>query len=135
MGVRAYLLDTHTLLWLIFAPERVPAALRSVLADPDVTVFASAASAMEIATKTRLGKLPDEYMPLVQAWGARLSDLQFTSLPITHEHALLAGTLLWEHRDPFDRLLAAQAIIENLTLATRDEALADFREIGTVWAR
>ena len=119
MGV-TYLLDTHVLLWLLGSPERVPDPVRSPLSHPANTLLVSAASAMEISTKTRIGKLPD--VGLLDSWERRIADIQGTGLPITTDHALLAGTMNWDHHDPFDRLLVAQAILEGAILVTVDPA-------------
>ncbi|ADG74089.1 PilT protein domain protein [Cellulomonas flavigena DSM 20109] len=124
MGVRPYLLDTHVLLWLLGEPLRVPTSVRDVLADPGAEILVSAVSALEVATKHRLGKL--EASDLIDSWQHRLADLVATELPITGEHALLAGRLAWEHRDPFDRLLVAQAVVENAILVTQDSAIVQF---------
>lgn len=124
MGVTAYLLDTHVLLWLLGEPARVPERVREQLADPAVDLLVSAASALEIATKHRLGKL--DAGALLDSWGHRLADLDAEDLSVTSEHTLLAGRLEWDHRDPFDRLLVAQAIVENATLVTQDAAIRTF---------
>ncbi len=129
---RTYLLDTHVMLWLLVEPDTVVAATRDVLTDPGNTLLVSAASAMEVATKTRHGKLPEGYAALVQGWPQRVDDLRASELPISSRHALLAGSLAWEHRDPFDRFLVAQAIIENATLVTRDAELIAFTQIATL---
>lgn len=115
-----FLLDTHVLLWLAAQPHRVPERVRADLASMDAEVFVSAVSAMEIATKTRLGKLPE--VGLLDAWQARLDDMALGELPLSSAAALRAGTMAWEHRDPFDRMLVAQAIENNLTLVTVDHA-------------
>ena len=121
MGVR-FLLDTHVLLWLLSTPERVPTSVAGRLADPANELLVSAASGLEIATKVRIGKLdaPD----LAATLAGRLDGIGAATLPISLGHALLAGSLSWAHRDPFDRLLVAQATIENATLVTVDTALA-----------
>ena len=118
-----YLLDTHVLLWLLGSPDRVPAVVVSTVAARENDLLVSAVSAMELATKTRLGRLPDG-RPLVDAWDARLREIDAEQLPLTAAHAVLAGSMSWENRDPFDRMLAAQATIENLVLVTVDEQLA-----------
>lgn len=119
-----FLVDTHVLLWLLGSPERVPDAARSALAERANTLLVSAASAMEVATKVRLGKLPAG-RALVDAWAARLAEISAEELPLSCGHALLAGSMVWDHRDPFDRLLVAQALIENVTLVSTDRALND----------
>lgn len=120
MGVRL-LLDTHVLLWLLSTPERVPEDVRTVLGDRDNALLVSAASALEISTKVRIGKLDAPTLPVTLP--RRLEDLGATALGISVEHALLAGSLQWDHRDPFDRLLVAQATVEDATLVTVDTAL------------
>lgn len=117
-----HLLDTHVLLWLLSTPERVPEAIREALSDRAAPLLVSAASGIEIATKIRLGKL--RAPALVQTLPGRLASLGAQTLPITLEHALLAGSMTWAHRDPFDRLLVAQATIENATLVTVDQTIA-----------
>ncbi|WP_243738033.1 type II toxin-antitoxin system VapC family toxin [Cellulomonas shaoxiangyii] len=113
-----YLLDTHVLLWLLGDAERVPEPVRADLADPGVTLLVSAASALEVATKQRLGRL--DVGDLVDVWARRVAEIGGTELPVGADHALLAGRLGWDHRDPFDRLLVAQAVVENATLVTVD---------------
>jgi PIN domain nuclease of toxin-antitoxin system len=117
----SYLLDTHVLLWLLSTPERVPEDIRQVLSDRSDLLLVSAASALEISTKIRIGKL--DARTLTGTLPRRVADLGATPLPISVDHALLAGSLQWEHRDPFDRILVAQATIENATLVTVDSAL------------
>lgn len=118
-----FLLDTHVLLWLLGDPDRVPAPVRDRLADPAEELWVSAASALEVATKQRLGKLAAG--GLVSAWPDRIADIGAAELAVTSGHALLAGSMRWEHRDPFDRLLVAQATVEAMTLVTVDTALCD----------
>jgi PIN domain nuclease of toxin-antitoxin system len=112
------LLDTHALLWLVGAPEKVSRSARELLRDPSTEIMVSAASAWEIAIKSRLGRLNGE--PLLSAWSDVIADMTATDLPIDAGDAILAGRLPWEHRDPFDRVLVAQAARRNLTLATSD---------------
>lgn len=121
MGVR-YLLDTHVVLWLLGEPDRVPADVLATLAARHNTLEVSAASAMEVAIKTRAGKL--DAAGLVATWARRIQEIDAIELTITTEHALLAGSMQWEHRDPFDRLLVAQATVEGATLVTVDRAMA-----------
>ena len=125
------LLDTPALLWWLTDDPQLSATARQWLGDEANQVLVSAASAWEIATKQRIGKLQgiapvaDWYNELVAADG-------FVHLPITHAHALRAGAFAVAHRDPFDRMLAAQADLESLSLLTCDTALAAFAR-KTVW--
>ena len=124
MGVK-FLLDPHVLLRLIREPEQVTDPVRDTLADPVHVLCVSAVSALEVATKQRLGKLAAD--GLTEAWDQRVADIGATELVVTSAHARLAGTLPWDHRDPFDRLLVAQATIEAMTLVTVDSAMRDLR--------
>lgn len=117
-----HLLDTHVLLWLLTTPQRVPEQVRVTLGDRTHRLLVSAASAMEIATKVRIGKL--DASGLVTTLPRRLSDIGAEPLPISLCHAVLAGSLNWEHRDPFDRLLVAQAMTESATLVTVDAVIS-----------
>jgi PIN domain nuclease of toxin-antitoxin system len=87
---------------------------------------------VEISTKQRLGQLP-QADGIVSTYTRNLHRLRAVELPVTAEHALLAGRLDWDHSDPFDRMLAAQAMIESLTLVTRDVAFASLPGIRTLW--
>ena len=115
------LLDTHTLLWLVSTPDEVSQAAREVLEQKTCTIWVSAASAWEIAIKTRLGRLDGE--SLLSAWSDITADMTATELPVEAADAIFAGRLTWQHRDPFDRMLVAQATRRSLTIATRDEQI------------
>ncbi len=125
------LLDTHTLLWWLFDDSRLPASCRRVIADPDQVVFVSAASAWEIATKHRLGKLP-EAGDVPERLPHYLRAARFAPLDITVAHAIAAGALPGPHRDPFDRMLIAQAREEGMTVATSDPVFRDYG-VPVVW--
>jgi PIN domain nuclease of toxin-antitoxin system len=112
------LLDTHTLLWLVSTPSDVDASTLAVLGDPNTNLWVTAASAWEIAIKTRLGRLDGE--ALLSAWPDILADMSTVELPIESSDAILAGRIPWDHKDPFDRVIVAQALRRNLTIATRD---------------
>ena len=127
----AFLLDTHALLWWLAEPERLSPVVHATLADPDQPVFISAASAWEIATKHRLGRLPTAEVLLQDGWPLMESQ-GFQPLPVSWSHGLRAGSYAMPHRDPFDRLLAAQAELEQLILITLDPALAPF-PCQTLW--
>jgi len=119
------LLDTHIFLWWLFDDPRLPKGIKSFVKDKNNIVCVSAASVWEITTKFRLGKLPDaaEVAQNVPEWIVRAG---FESMPVTPEHAQLAGSWNLAHRDPFDRMLAAQAKIEKMPLATEDALLKKF---------
>jgi PIN domain nuclease of toxin-antitoxin system len=117
------LLDTHTLLWLVSTPSDVDASALAVLADPNTNLWVTAASAWEIAIKTRLGRIDGE--ALLSAWADIIADMSTTELPIESPDAILAGRLPWDHKDPFDRVIVAQALRRNLTIATRDAKIHD----------
>lgn len=112
------LLDTHTLLWLVSAPDQVSVDAREAIADPSREVMVSAVSAWEIAIKTRLGRLDGE--PLLSAWPDVIAAMTVTELAIDAADAIMAGRLPWDHRDPFDRMIVAQAARRGFTIATRD---------------
>ena len=119
------LIDTQCWLWLQASPGRFSAATLRLLADPDTEILLSVASSWEIAIKYALGKLalpepPVAYVP------SRLASSGTRGLPIQHAHALHAGALPPHHRDPFDRLLIAQAQLEQLTLLSADRQLAAY---------
>ena len=121
MGV-TYLLDTHVLLWLWGDPGRIAPGVRKALGDPKNHLLVSAASAMEVSTKTRRGKLELGHA-LASTWAARVAEIAAEELQITSAHALLAGSMRWSHRDPFDRLLVAQALTEGVPLVSVDPAM------------
>ena len=114
------LLDTHVLLWWL-ADREISAGGRRVIADPTNDVAVSAASAWEISIMKALGKLvaPDDLEEQIQSGG-------FTPLPIRLDHAIAAGALPRHHDDPFDRMLIAQAKVEQLTLVSRDDHFRDY---------
>lgn len=122
MGV-SYLLDTHAFYWLVQRGRSVPDHVVQALTGSEIRV--SAVSAYELARKQWLGKV--DTSGLVEEWVPTVSRLGARELPLTTEHALAAAGLDWAHRDPFDRMLAAQAKAEDLTLVTADPA---FDEAG-----
>jgi PIN domain nuclease of toxin-antitoxin system len=112
------LLDTHTFLWWMADSPALSARARQEIARADNRVLVSTATAWEIAVKRSLGKLR---APLDVEAGIALDD--FEALPITLAHARAVERLPWHHRDPFDRMLIAQASVEQATLVSADEAL------------
>ena len=123
------LLDTHVLLWSLARPDRLASAAAAALRDPGNDVFVSAASTWEIAIKSALGKLDGD----VGAIAAASRDLGFVDLAVTIPHTIRVRTLRPHHRDPFDRLLVAQALEEGLTLVTHDPAFTAYAA-PTLWA-
>ena len=125
------LLDTHARLWWWADDPQLTDAARAAMTNDDNEVLVSAATAWEIATKQRIGKLPA--WPLPSGGLERLISADgFGQLPVTAAHAWHAGSLPWPHRDPFDRMLAAQTLLEGLTLVTRDPIFAEV-PIPSLW--
>jgi PIN domain nuclease of toxin-antitoxin system len=121
------LLDTHAALWWLGDDERVGRDARRELSDTSNDVLLSAAVVWEVAIKRSLGKLraPSGFADALRGAGA-------TMLPVSAEHAAAVEHLPWHHRDPFDRLLVAQAEIEGASLVSRDEQLAAYG-VQLVW--
>jgi PIN domain nuclease of toxin-antitoxin system len=125
------LLDTRALLWWLADDPALPASTRKVIARASNTVVISAASAWEIATKFRLGKLPSA-ADLVTDFTAYLLRENFETLPISAAHAVQAGLLPGPHKDPFDRMLIAQAHAENLPIVS-NETVFDSYKVRRLW--
>lgn len=119
------LLDTHALIWWWKDDPMLPATSRAAMTDPANDVFVSAATAWEMATKVRKGQLPDMAHALPTFHDDVVRD-GFHHLSVTTAHGLRGGAMPGTHKDPFDRMLAAQALLENLTVVTRDRAIASF---------
>ena len=119
------LLDTHVWLWMLVSPDRIGEEPRRALSDRGNELLLSAASSWEIAIKYRLGKLPlpeppDQFIP------PRLTRDGIVPLPVEHHHAVAVAALPDHHRDPFDRLLIAQARLEHLVLFTADRVFQQY---------
>lgn len=127
----ALLLDTNALLWWAHQPDSLSTKAREAIADGSNSVFVSPVSAIEIATKSRKGKLEFE-SPLARDFVAETASEGFKELPVVSEHAQLAGSFDNPHKDPWDRLLAAQTQLERLILVTNDAALKTFGT-ATLW--
>ncbi len=125
------LLDTHALIWWLAGDDALSVKAREAIGDMDNSVAVSAASAMEISTKFRLGKLPQAAL-LARDFAAIVAAQDFVELPITFRHAGLAGDMNIAHKDPFDRLLIAQAQIEDMSLVS-NEALFDSFAVRRLW--
>ena len=126
------LLDTHAFVWAMTAPERLAAAARAAIEERRHVVLLSTASIWEIAIKVGRGRWA-EASALLDDLDAVLRRAGIAPLPIGPAHARLAGLLRWDHRDPFDRMLAAQAIIEGAKLVTADPAFSTI-PVGTCFA-
>lgn len=126
------LLDTHTLLWLVSSPATLDTDALATLTDPATSVWVTAAAAWEIAIKTQLGRLDGS--TLLSAWADIMADMSTTELAIDSADAILAGRLPWDHRDPFDRIIVAQALRRNLTIATRDTKIINAAITPTIKA-
>ena len=125
------LLDTQALAWWVLADPKLSSQARDAIADFDNVVFVTAVSIYEMSRKYRIGKWP-EIAPFLSTHEIALENEGFSLLELNARAALLAGALPSEHRDPFDRMIAAQAIIGQLTLITNDAAMG---ELGapTLW--
>jgi PIN domain nuclease of toxin-antitoxin system len=123
------LLDTHALVWFLLGKKRLSAAARKAIENSRNSVVVSAVSGYEMAIKCMQGKID---FAVLDTLSAALRDARFGDLPVTMTHAIAAGELAGPHRDPWDRLLMAQARIESLTIVTTD---AEFEAYGvkTLW--
>lgn len=125
------LLDTHALIWWLAGDEALSVSAREAIADESNSVAVSAASAMEVATKFRIGKLPNAAL-LAQDFEGIVAGQGFAELAISVKHARLAGAMSIAHKDPFDRLLIAQAQSEDMVLVS-NEALFDGFAVKRLW--
>ena len=126
------LLDTHSLIWYRSGNGgRLSATARAAIDDPENDVYVSAATACEVATKHALGKL-QPLGPLTVDFTRAIVDRGFVPLSITTNHAQAAGALAFHHRDPFDRMLIAQALAERMPLVS-NEALFDRYGVRRIW--
>lgn len=125
------LLDTHAFLWWLAGNTRLPMSARRAIEDPENDVIVSAASAWEIATRHRIGKL-SEAAAVAQDVAGAIASQGFEELPITVEDAERAGRLPGPHGDPFDRMLIAQAVARGLALVSIDRVF-DKYGVRRVW--
>ena len=126
-----FLLDTHVALWWLDGDIRIPQHVGNAIARPDTESFVSAATIWEISIKSKTGKLP-EAADAVETMPGCFTDVGFLLLGINAAHAKHAGSLPLHHRDPFDRMLVAQATIESLTLISGDPVLSLY-DVDTGW--
>jgi PIN domain nuclease of toxin-antitoxin system len=124
------LLDTHALVWWVEGREKLSAAARERIEDSDNAVFVSAASAWELAIKMRLGKFKSR--ELAERLDEHIVEEGFEALSISIEHALRAGAFDSPHKDPFDRMLIAQAQVEDLSVISKDTAFDSFA-VRRIW--
>lgn len=117
------LLDTHALIWWVGARKRIPKPLQALLLDPGNDVLVSAATAWEIAIKSRIGKLEFDAGFLAD-FDRQVVALGFAPLAVTAAHMVRGAGINAPHKDPFDRLIASQALVENLVVVTADKAIA-----------
>ena len=125
------LLDTHTFLWWDSAPHRLSATVLALCRDPSVVLYLSLVSLWEIQIKSGLGKLPLS-LPLAEIIGDQQARHGLQLLPITPAHVYALGTLPPRHRDPFDRLLIAQALTDGLNLASMDGIFSSY-PVSVIW--
>jgi PIN domain nuclease of toxin-antitoxin system len=126
------LLDTHVFLWAVAEPKRLSSKARSSITKLENQIFVSPVTAYELSYKHRQGKLPAG-AAIVTSFGRQVAHLYASVLAVSSPHTLAAGQLDWDHKDPFDRMLAAQAMVEGLTLVTADEDLQAFGPVATLW--
>ncbi len=125
------LLDTHALIWWLAGDEALSHPAREAIADEANSIFVGAASAWEIATKHRLGKLPGVSAIVADLDGA-IAGQGFVGLPISLRHGQAAGALPGPHRDPFDRMLIAQAMLDGLVLVSNEQPF-DAYGVSRLW--
>lgn len=125
------LLDTHALLWTLTGNRRLSATARAAVSAPDNALLISSVCVFEVATKHRLGKLP-EYGVIAAEFLTTLGDLDHSPLPVSMKHASLAGALAHPHKDPFDRLLIAQALVERVPIVSNETLFDDFG-VERIW--
>lgn len=125
------LLDTHALIWWLAGDQALSNPAQAAISDEANSIAVSAASAMEVATKYRIGKLPNAAL-LARDFEAIIADQGFDELPITIHHARVAGEMKIEHKDPFDRLLIAQAQAQDMALVS-NETLFDQFAVNRLW--
>ncbi len=126
-----YLLDTHTFIWYLADSPKLSKKARKVISDADNAIYVSAATAWEISTKYRLGKLPEAEILANDVIGY-IAKARFSELTVNVRHAQRAGSLPGPHRDPFDRMLMAQSQLEKLTVITLDSVFQDYG-IKVLW--
>ena len=130
---KGYLLDTHTFLWAIKGSERLGSIARLIIESTESVLYLSSISAFEVVNKYRVAKLDPTYEVVVENYTQYARRLGVKDLPLSLAHAYLAGSMEWGHLDPFDRLIVAQASLENLAVITNDVQIQTHPWIDTVW--
>lgn len=125
------LLDTHALLWWLAGDDALSVTARAAMADDKNDIYVSAASTWEIATKYRIGKLPG-VAAIADDLEDVITDQGFLGLPVGLGHGQAAGALPGPHRDPFDRMLIAQALLDQLVLVSNERLFDDYK-VGRLW--
>ncbi|MGA6983971.1 MAG: type II toxin-antitoxin system VapC family toxin [Candidatus Sulfotelmatobacter sp.] len=126
-----FLLDTHTLIWWMTNDPHLSDGARRLIAQRGNTSIVSAVSAWEIATKVRLGRLPSA-ADMIEDFVGDIQRQQMEILDVSAQHGIRAGTLPGPHKDPFDRMLIAQALAENIPIVSNDQAL-DGYAVRRLW--
>jgi PIN domain nuclease of toxin-antitoxin system len=126
------LLDTHVMWWALYDSKRLSKTAREAITDATNDLLFSPITPWELATKLRIGRFP-EAATLVGTFAESVAKLGAIELPVASRHGLLAGRLEWEHRDPFDRMLAAQSILEGARLVTVDRAFSTLPGVDILW--
>ena len=132
MGTVGYLLDTHTFLWAVSDSRKLGEGAKRVIGGADAPLYLSTVSAYEITYKHHIGKLPN-YAHVAENYLDILKKSNACELSISTKHACYAGEIEWDHRDPFDRILAAQAFVDNLTLISNDPAFIELSWVTVLW--
>jgi PIN domain nuclease of toxin-antitoxin system len=132
--MRDLLLDTHAFMWASKETQlhKLSGNARAAIEESEGKIYVSVITAYEITNKYRRGKL-ENYKSIVEHYDEAIDALGAEELPLTAEQAYDAGLLEWEHKDPFDRMLAAQAAREGLTLITRDKAFKEAPGVDVLW--
>ncbi len=131
MGVNFYLLDTHVLLWWLFDDPNLSKHAKNAITSSDSRIFISSVSGWEISIKHHIGKMP-HVGSLIKELPLHVRRERFEILPISFEHAMAAGALDGKHKDPFDRMLIAQARVEKLVLISNDKIFKKYK-IPLLW--
>lgn len=127
-----YLLDTHAFVWAVSDVTQITPKVLTVLSGLKAEVFVSSASAWEMSIKHRSGKFPEATLILSDFYKT-LAKARFLELMISSEHGMSAGALAWEHKDPFDRVLVAQAQLEGCILITSDSVITQSGLVQVLW--